>query len=145
MLTKQNFIDFLKENNAFNAFQRNCINFGTSLTNLWDTLEKIEAGSKDIIGLSFPWDKTPEGAIYWININDKWIDFVKTKPKTPVYDPAYTEVEVARVFAPKLTREDKDNLEKLLKEKHPNINGCKKEGDYLIGYTRKITGLIERK
>ena len=80
------FIAFLKENNAYNKFKKNClkyrhVNNPTHAIELYDFLNPLVRYKKkgytdlcSIINTSFVWRLTPEGFAFWGNLNEKWVE-----------------------------------------------------------------------
>lgn len=80
------FIAFLKENNVYDKFKKNCLKYRhvssqTHTIELYDFLNPLvqykKKGYTDlslIITTSFVWKLTPEGFVFWRNLNEKWVE-----------------------------------------------------------------------
>jgi hypothetical protein len=66
------FINFLKENDAYEFFD---INLKKRNRNLWTLFHKEYP--MDYIGHSFDWDNTQEGSNYWRKLHYKWTELLK--------------------------------------------------------------------
>lgn len=65
------FIKFLKDNNAWENFQRAFKSYGRNVEDYKKECESIEGIELDA---AFRWDKTKEGVHYWNDLNDKWLE-----------------------------------------------------------------------
>ena len=73
---KEKFIQFLVENDAYEQYMQNFLNFGRSKP-FDEWFEQLE-NKMDGICSCFMWQDTPEGHEFWENLNRKWIKFVES-------------------------------------------------------------------
>jgi hypothetical protein len=66
------FINFLKENNAYEKFD---VNLKRKNKNIWTLFHKEYP--MDYIGRGFDWDPTQEGSKYWRDLHYKWSEILK--------------------------------------------------------------------
>lgn len=79
-ITKQIFFRFLKENNCFKQYLKNCLN--EELKELFKGLNtvKIYSNHPEIwIGYSFDFRKSPEGLKFWGDLNSIWHNFCRSQ------------------------------------------------------------------
>lgn len=67
MITRQQFIEFLKREGVLKQYVRNCVNGGISIRSITGS-----AIPQKYIIVAFGWALTPEGLDFWKNIDDKW-------------------------------------------------------------------------
>ncbi len=77
-LSAEDFFDFLKQNNAFEVYKSNLLNYYrkqnldldlvTTLDNVFDDSNSV----KSWISCGFTWNSTPEGWEYWNNLDIEW-------------------------------------------------------------------------
>ena len=72
MTIKQLFIQFLKDNNSYNKFVNNVINYKKVLyfENYFNYI--TINGSINLIGEAFHWESTKEGYWFWRKLSEKW-------------------------------------------------------------------------
>lgn len=81
---KQLFIHFLKQNNAYEKYMRslNKKYGGVSFESLIKTSDE-----NCYVSNAFIWNRTPEGNLFWLEINDQWVKlFTKSKDKKSKHD-----------------------------------------------------------
>lgn len=149
MITKQNFIGFLKDMNAYKEYKENIANaHNLTIDEIWDKVVSSEYKTKNLIDAFFTWKYTPQGDAFWEVIDDCWKIFVENDEKAaeniPVYEVTYSRREVCKVFCPGVTRSQRMNIEKLIHDKYPNTE-IWRAGDYLIAAELIPSGLIESK
>lgn len=147
MLTKQNFIDFLKDMNSYEKYKENIEKFhNLTIEDIWDKIVSGEYKTKNLIDAFFTWKHTPQGHTFWEAVNEAWDTLVekdeKDAKKIPVYEVTYSRREVCKVFCPKITKSQRMNIENLIHDKYPNTE-IWKAGDYLIAAEMIPSGLIK--
>ena len=79
-ITKQVFFRFLKENNCFNQYLKNCSN--KELKNVFCGLNALKSNPNRPyiwLGYSFDFRKSPEGANFWNNLSSIWYNFCRSQ------------------------------------------------------------------
>lgn len=71
--TFQKFIRFIKENNVYDKYKNNVINDKCLISEL----KKFRMES--YISGAFDWLSSKEGIDFWVNMNDKWLNFSSKK------------------------------------------------------------------
>ena len=72
---KEKFIQFLKDNGAFEKFEANLKDTSCKFAKGDpDTIDKLTEDCDDtcLISSAFWWPNSPEGIKYWTKINNKW-------------------------------------------------------------------------
>ena len=67
---KEKFIQFLKDNNAYGAFIKNCIIYGS--TTIDSIIKNWTDNPEKWISMTFIWVDTSEGYAYWRGIDQAW-------------------------------------------------------------------------
>lgn len=149
MITKQNFVDFLKDMSCLEEYKENIANtHNYTIDEIWDKIFSGEYKTKNLIDAFFTWKHTPQGSTFWELVDDCWKSSVekdeKESEKIPVYDVTYSSKKVAKVYCPKTTRYQSKLVEDLLREKYPSVT-IYRSGDYLIAEEKIPSGLVVRK
>lgn len=147
MLTKQNFIGFLKDMNAYKEYTENIKeSHNLTIEDIWDKIVSSEYETKHLIDAFFTWKHTPQGQDFWEFVDEAWKTLVEKDKKEakniPVYEVTYSRREVCKVFCPKITRSQRMNIENLIHDKYPDTE-IWKDGDYLIVAELIPSGLIK--
>lgn len=66
------FLRFLKNNNAFGAYCKNCQSQTTRPFPVFCGINVFKLNKKDFILYAFAWHKTPEGYKFWEKLDKKW-------------------------------------------------------------------------
>lgn len=82
MMTEENkrilnlLIDFLQKNNAYNKY---IINLREQNENPKATIRKLATANQCmfLIDGAFVWTKTPQGTVYWVNLDTSWRNFAR--------------------------------------------------------------------
>ena len=78
------FVKFLKDHKIYDKFIRNVINWRRNLKtdhrkygipDLDKFCEQLDRSS--YLSYAFSWDKTPEGFLYWADVNSSWHEILK--------------------------------------------------------------------
>lgn len=64
------FIAFLKKNNCHEQFVKGL---------MWDNIDQLFAQNQpeSYISAAFLWEETPEGLDFWLELDKKWLKFIK--------------------------------------------------------------------
>lgn len=66
------FLRFLKNNNAFSAYCKNCQSQTTRPFPVFRGINVFKLKKKDLIMYAFAWHRTPEGYKFWEKLDKKW-------------------------------------------------------------------------
>jgi len=95
---KKDFIEFLRENKAYDAFVDNLTISIEDHVNYYF--------NEDLVSEAFTWDTTDQGENFWSKLSDKWVDL--------------TNPQMIRIRATQYMESSKDNL-KWMKNHSDNI------------------------
>ena len=74
IIPDKDFKDFLKDNDVYNDYVNTLKNGYMNIGEFFDLADK-----KSYISRAFPWDESSRGAKFWVNINRKWLNYLRQK------------------------------------------------------------------